>query len=168
MSTSSWWSARSNSSNSNRLREIGAEMNVPSYLIDHADDVDPAWFDGVKTVGLTAGASAPEELVQQVIARLGGVRADRGAEPRGRRGERALQAAGDAVGRRRIAIRHGPQAAGARRERSAAAVDSDRPDVPNISRRGQSSVSPADPEGACRRLSDEAAPHAATSAIRSC
>ena len=103
----------SNSSNSNRLREIGAEMNVPSYLIDQADDIDPAWFTGVKTVGLTAGASAPEELVQQVIARLGGVRADRGAEPRGRRRKRALQAAGDAVGRRRIALRHGPQAAGA-------------------------------------------------------
>src|SRR5262252_6358431 len=61
----------SNSSNSNRLREIGAEMNVPSYLIDQADDIDPAWLAGAKTVGLTAGASAPEELVQQVIARLG-------------------------------------------------------------------------------------------------
>jgi 4-hydroxy-3-methylbut-2-enyl diphosphate reductase len=61
----------SNSSNSNRLREIGTEMNVPSYLIDQADDVDPAWLKGVKAVGLTAGASAPEELVQQVIARLG-------------------------------------------------------------------------------------------------
>jgi 4-hydroxy-3-methylbut-2-en-1-yl diphosphate reductase len=61
----------SNSSNSNRLREIGTEMNVPSYLIDQADDVDPAWLKGVGTVGLTAGASAPEELVQQVIARLG-------------------------------------------------------------------------------------------------
>ncbi|HEX6092806.1 MAG TPA: 4-hydroxy-3-methylbut-2-enyl diphosphate reductase [Dongiaceae bacterium] len=60
----------SNSSNSNRLREIGAEMNVPSHLIDSADDIDPNWFAGKKTVGLTAGASAPEELVQQVIARL--------------------------------------------------------------------------------------------------
>jgi 4-hydroxy-3-methylbut-2-enyl diphosphate reductase len=61
----------SNSSTSNRLREIGTEMNVPSYLIDQADDVDPARLKGVKAVGLTAGASAPEELVQQVIARLG-------------------------------------------------------------------------------------------------
>jgi 4-hydroxy-3-methylbut-2-enyl diphosphate reductase len=44
---------------------------VPSYLIDQADDIDAAWLVGVGTVGLTAGASAPEELVQQVIARLG-------------------------------------------------------------------------------------------------
>ncbi len=61
----------SNSSNSNRLREIGAEMNVPSYLIDQAENIDPAWLTGVETIGLTAGASAPEELVQQVIVRLG-------------------------------------------------------------------------------------------------
>ena len=61
----------SNSSNSNRLREIGTEMNVPSYLIDSADDIDAAWLQGVDTVGLTAGASAPEELVREVIARLG-------------------------------------------------------------------------------------------------
>jgi 4-hydroxy-3-methylbut-2-enyl diphosphate reductase len=61
----------SNSSNSNRLREIGTEMNVPSYLIDQAEDVDPAWLERVETIGLTAGASAPEELVQGVIAKLG-------------------------------------------------------------------------------------------------
>jgi 4-hydroxy-3-methylbut-2-enyl diphosphate reductase len=61
----------SNSSNSNRLREIGADLNVPSYLIDQADDIDAKWFDGVGTVGLTAGASAPEELVKEVIAQLG-------------------------------------------------------------------------------------------------
>lgn len=59
-----------NSSNSNRLREIGEEMAVPSYLIDDAESIDPAWLDGVATVGLTAGASAPEELVQAVVARL--------------------------------------------------------------------------------------------------
>jgi 4-hydroxy-3-methylbut-2-enyl diphosphate reductase len=50
----------SNSSNSNRLREIGTEMNVPSYLIDQAEDIDPAWLAGLETIGLTAGASAPE------------------------------------------------------------------------------------------------------------
>jgi 4-hydroxy-3-methylbut-2-enyl diphosphate reductase len=61
----------SNSSNSNRLREIGTEMNVPSYLIDQAEDIDPAWLAGMETIGLTAGASAPEELVQGVIAKLG-------------------------------------------------------------------------------------------------
>ena len=59
-----------NSSNSNRLREIGAEMKVPSHLIDSADSLDPAWLEGVGTVGVTAGASAPEELVQEMVARL--------------------------------------------------------------------------------------------------
>ncbi len=60
-----------NSSNSNRLREIGTELGVPSYLIDDADNLDPSWLDGVGIVGVTAGASAPEELVQELIARLG-------------------------------------------------------------------------------------------------
>ncbi len=59
-----------NSSNSNRLREIGAEWGVPSHLIDDASALDPAWLEGVKTVGITAGASAPEELVQELMARL--------------------------------------------------------------------------------------------------
>jgi 4-hydroxy-3-methylbut-2-enyl diphosphate reductase len=56
-----------NSSNSNRLREIGAELGRPSYLIDDATALQPAWFEGIRTVGLTAGASAPEVLVQGVI-----------------------------------------------------------------------------------------------------
>lgn len=60
-----------NSSNSNRLREIGTEMGVPSYLIDDAESLDPKWIDGVETVGITAGASAPEELVLDLIHRLG-------------------------------------------------------------------------------------------------
>lgn len=60
-----------NSSNSNRLREIGAELGVPSYLIDDARSLDAQWLEGVRTVGVTAGASAPEELVQDLIARLG-------------------------------------------------------------------------------------------------
>jgi 4-hydroxy-3-methylbut-2-enyl diphosphate reductase len=59
-----------NSSNSNRLREIGAEIGIPSYLIDDARGLDPEWLRGVRTVGVTAGASAPEELVQNLIARL--------------------------------------------------------------------------------------------------
>jgi len=63
-----------NSSNSNRLREIGAECGVPSYLIDDADDLDPAWLDGVETLGMTAGASAPEVLVQGVLDRLAELR----------------------------------------------------------------------------------------------
>lgn len=59
-----------NSSNSNRLREIGAELGLPSYLIDDASALQPEWFSGVETVGLTAGASAPEMLVQGVIEGL--------------------------------------------------------------------------------------------------
>lgn len=60
-----------NSSNSNRLREIGAEFGVPSYLIDDANSLDPEWLNGVRVVGVTAGASAPEKLVQDLIDRLG-------------------------------------------------------------------------------------------------
>ena len=59
-----------NSSNSNRLREIGMEKNVPTYLIDDASCIDVAWFEGVDTVGITAGASAPELLVQDLVERL--------------------------------------------------------------------------------------------------
>ena len=62
-----------NSSNSNRLREIGREMGVPSYLIADASELDRAWTDGKQTVGLTAGASAPEKLVQDVIESLRGI-----------------------------------------------------------------------------------------------
>jgi len=59
-----------NSSNSNRLREIGAEMGVPSYLIDDAKALDPEWLNSAGAIGVTAGASAPEELVKELIARL--------------------------------------------------------------------------------------------------
>jgi 4-hydroxy-3-methylbut-2-enyl diphosphate reductase len=59
-----------NSSNSNRLREIGLEQGLPSHLISDGSELDPAWLSGVKTVGLTAGASAPEELVLDVIEAL--------------------------------------------------------------------------------------------------
>jgi 4-hydroxy-3-methylbut-2-enyl diphosphate reductase len=59
-----------NSSNSNRLREIGVEQGIPSYLIANGEALDPAWLAGVETVGLTAGASAPEELVTDVIEAL--------------------------------------------------------------------------------------------------
>jgi 4-hydroxy-3-methylbut-2-enyl diphosphate reductase len=59
-----------NSSNSNRLREIGADFGVPSHLINDATELQSDWLDGVLTVGLTAGASAPELLVQAVVARL--------------------------------------------------------------------------------------------------
>ncbi len=59
-----------NSSNSNRLREIGAEHGIPCYLIADATALDPAWVAGAGTVGITAGASAPESLVREVIAAL--------------------------------------------------------------------------------------------------
>ena len=59
-----------NSSNSNRLRELAEKQGVPAYLIDGADDIDQRWIDGCRCVGVTAGASAPESLVQGVVARL--------------------------------------------------------------------------------------------------
>jgi 4-hydroxy-3-methylbut-2-en-1-yl diphosphate reductase len=59
-----------NSSNSNRLKEIAAEEGVAAYLIADADALDPAWLKGARAVGITAGASAPEDLVQAVIDRL--------------------------------------------------------------------------------------------------
>jgi len=59
-----------NSSNSLRLREVGEREGAPSHLVQRAADIDWAWFDGVRTLGLTAGASAPEVLVQEVLAHL--------------------------------------------------------------------------------------------------
>jgi 4-hydroxy-3-methylbut-2-en-1-yl diphosphate reductase len=58
------------SSNSNRLREVAERMGKPAYMIDDASGLDPVWFDGAQRVGLSAGASAPDVLVQQVISRL--------------------------------------------------------------------------------------------------
>ena len=58
------------SSNSNRLREVGERLGTPSYMVDSAADLQARWFEGRPRVGLTAGASAPDVLVQQVIARL--------------------------------------------------------------------------------------------------
>jgi 4-hydroxy-3-methylbut-2-enyl diphosphate reductase len=60
-----------NSSNSNRLREIGEETGTDAYLIPDANELNPVWLDGARTVGITAGASAPEVLVQDLIRRLG-------------------------------------------------------------------------------------------------
>ena len=60
----------SNSSNSNRLREIGEQAGLPSYLVADGGEVDPEWFRGVDVVGVTAGASAPEVLVDDVIQAL--------------------------------------------------------------------------------------------------
>jgi 4-hydroxy-3-methylbut-2-enyl diphosphate reductase len=60
----------SNSSNSNRLREIGAECGVPSYLVADASQIDAEWLAGKDTIGVTAGASAPDVLVEDLIAAL--------------------------------------------------------------------------------------------------
>ncbi|MCP5325058.1 MAG: 4-hydroxy-3-methylbut-2-enyl diphosphate reductase [Oceanospirillaceae bacterium] len=59
-----------NSSNSNRLRELGERMGAKAYLIDDASEIREEWFTGINTVGVTAGASAPEILVRQVIDKL--------------------------------------------------------------------------------------------------
>lgn len=60
-----------NSSNSSRLAEIGLESGIPSYLVNDGSEIEESWMSGVVTVGITAGASAPEELVQSVINRIG-------------------------------------------------------------------------------------------------
>ena len=63
-----------NSSNSNRLCEIAAQMGVPAYLVADSSEIRPEWVDGVRSVGLTAGASAPEDLVSDVVRRLANLR----------------------------------------------------------------------------------------------
>ena len=68
-----------NSSNSNRLRELAEKQGIAAYLIDGADDIEKEWFQGINAVGLTAGASAPESLVQEVsdkLKKLGGCEAE--------------------------------------------------------------------------------------------
>ncbi|SDT85847.1 4-hydroxy-3-methylbut-2-enyl diphosphate reductase [Nitrosomonas ureae] len=65
-----------NSSNSNRLCEVARNANVESYMVDRAEQLQEAWFIGKKIIGITAGASAPEILVQQVISRLKQIGAD--------------------------------------------------------------------------------------------
>jgi len=94
-----------NSSNSNRLREVADKMGTPAYMVDNASNIDPTWIAGKKRIGVTAGASAPEVLVQAVIDRLkelgaASVRALEGVEenvtfplPKGLDGVRADKAA---------------------------------------------------------------------------
>ncbi len=73
-----------NSSNSNRLAELAQRVGKPSYLIDSADDINPVWLRDIETIGLTAGASAPDVLVQQVISRLQELGADEISQLEGR------------------------------------------------------------------------------------
>lgn len=65
-----------NSSNSNRLREVAEQQGVPAYMVDNAGELQPEWVAGKSCVGITAGASAPEVLVQEVVERLRGLGAD--------------------------------------------------------------------------------------------
>jgi 4-hydroxy-3-methylbut-2-enyl diphosphate reductase len=58
------------SSNSNRLRELAQKLGTDAYMVDNADELQSAWFEGSQRVGLTAGASAPEVLVREVIDRI--------------------------------------------------------------------------------------------------
>ena len=90
-----------NSSNSNRLVDVTRELGVPAHLIDDETGIDPAWFEGVTTVGITSGASAPESLVTRVVEyfRELGVDRDRLARAGGR--ERPLPAADAAAPRDR-------------------------------------------------------------------
>ena len=73
-----------NSSNSNRLRELAQRLQTEAHLIDGAQDIDPAWLRGKQTVGVTAGASAPESLVQQVVEGLYALGAEATEEMEGR------------------------------------------------------------------------------------
>ena len=59
-----------NSSNSNRLRDLGEESGVNTYLIETADDLDRQWFDNVESIGISSGASTPDELVKEVMNRI--------------------------------------------------------------------------------------------------
>ena len=73
-----------NSSNSNRLRELAERMGAEAYLLDRAVDIDPAWLEGKSQIGVTAGASAPEVLVREVIEQLCRLGANAAVELEGR------------------------------------------------------------------------------------
>ncbi|GAA6144342.1 MAG: 4-hydroxy-3-methylbut-2-enyl diphosphate reductase [Thalassolituus sp.] len=73
-----------NSSNSNRLRELGERMGAKAHLIDNASEIEAEWLDGVKAVGITAGASAPDILVREVVDKLVSLGGDEPEELQGR------------------------------------------------------------------------------------
>lgn len=72
-----------NSSNSNRLRELSEKLGTPAYLVDNASEIDPQWLAQKQNVGLTAGASAPETLVQEVVERLKQLGVEEATEDKG-------------------------------------------------------------------------------------
>ena len=84
-----------NSSNSNRLVEVARAAGTPAYLVDDERQIDPAWLEGAETVGLTSGASAPEFLIDRVLAYLKHRGADRRGTSREHRGEHAVLASDD-------------------------------------------------------------------------
>ena len=73
-----------NSSNSNRLRELAERMGADAYLLDGADDINPDWLEGKTHIGVTAGASAPEVLVREVLDGLRSLGAEAPVELSGR------------------------------------------------------------------------------------
>ena len=85
------------SSNSNRLREIAEKAGIPGYLIDGPEDLQREWFEGKQAVGVTAGASAPEVLVERVVARIREWGGEAPVESDGPAGERGLQPAARAA-----------------------------------------------------------------------
>ena len=83
-----------NSSNSNRLCEVAESEGIPSWLVEHQDEIDASWLDGVSALGLTAGASAPELLVRAIISRLRRLRPIVVESPERRDGSRSFPLAG--------------------------------------------------------------------------
>ncbi len=107
-----------NSSNSNRLREVAAHRGIPAYMIDRAEELQPEWVEGKRHVGVTAGASAPEILVQQVHRTVASARRGQGARARrrGRIGDVPATARLDLARRARFALtRRQARGRGARR-----------------------------------------------------
>lgn len=97
-----------NSSNSNRLRDLAEEMGIVSYLIDDDLGLNPHWFEHIKSVGITAGASAPEHLVQQVVDTVGKIRATKVEKMVGTVENTRFKLPPEITGEKRLSIkRHG-------------------------------------------------------------
>ena len=127
------------SSNSNRLRELAERAGRPGYLIDDASFLKREWFEGKNAVGVTAGASAPEELVQQVVARLnewGGTVGAGAQGPRRTRGVLAAARIADAGAVGKLVLRgHAPSRRSARHFQQSAVRSLPSPSEPPASLR---------------------------------
>ena len=93
-----------NSSNSNRLRDLAAEIGVQTHLIDDAKNLNPHWFDNVSAIGITAGASAPEHLVQGVIDAIGKIRAVKVSTMDGEQERTRFKLPPEVTGEKRLAL----------------------------------------------------------------